>query len=102
VYGRTLIKCTGAEWHDCDWIPLAHDTNQWRDLVNMVLTADICLLGCCACQILLSLMMEAVITSETPVNFYQSTWNNNPIDGYLHTHCREKLKSHTVFNLQVP
>jgi hypothetical protein len=29
-------------------------------------------------------MMEATSTSETLVNFYQITWNNNPEDNHLH------------------
>jgi hypothetical protein len=28
-------------------------------------------------------MMEAASTSETSVNFYQTTWRNNPEDSYL-------------------
>jgi hypothetical protein len=28
--------------------------------------------------------MEAVVTSETSVNFYQTTRHNNPEDSYLH------------------
>jgi hypothetical protein len=39
-------------------------------------------------------MMEAANTSETPVNFYQTTRRNNPEDGHLHTRSRENLKSH--------
>jgi hypothetical protein len=39
---------------------------------------DGCLLGCCA------LMMEAGSTSETSVNFYQTTLRNNPEDGCFH------------------
>jgi hypothetical protein len=30
------------------------------------------------------LMMEAASTSETMVNFYQTTWCNNPEDNHLH------------------
>jgi hypothetical protein len=29
-------------------------------------------------------MMEAARTSETLVNFYQTTWRYNPEDGHLH------------------
>jgi hypothetical protein len=32
----------------------------------------------------LQLMMEAASTSETLVNFYQTTWCNNPEDSHLH------------------
>jgi hypothetical protein len=39
-------------------------------------------------------MMEAASTSETPVNFYQTTRHNNPEDIHLHIRRREYLKSH--------
>jgi hypothetical protein len=38
--------------------------------------------------------MEAVITSKTSVNFYQTTRPNNPKDTYLHIRRRVNLKSH--------
>jgi hypothetical protein len=38
-------------------------------------------------------MMEAANTSETSVNFYQTTWCYNPEDSHLHTCCCENLKS---------
>jgi hypothetical protein len=38
--------------------------------------------------------MEAVKTSETSVNLYQSTRRYNPEDSHLHSHRREKLKSY--------
>jgi hypothetical protein len=37
------------------------------------------------------MMMEAASTSETSVNFYQTTWRNNPEDSHLHTHHQENL-----------
>jgi hypothetical protein len=40
-------------------------------------------------------MMQAARTSETMVNFYQTTWRYNPEDSHLHTHHRENLKSYT-------
>jgi hypothetical protein len=55
-----------------------------------------CLLGCCTSRHLLTfqmcllppsslitLMMEAASTSETSVNFYLTTWRNNPEDSHL-------------------
>jgi hypothetical protein len=39
-------------------------------------------------------MMEAARTSETFVNFYQTTRCYNPEDSNLHTHRRENLKSY--------
>jgi hypothetical protein len=40
------------------------------------------------------LMMEAVRTSETSVNFYETTRRNIPEGCHLHTRRRENLKSH--------
>jgi hypothetical protein len=37
---------------------------------------------------------HAARTSETLVNFYQTTWRYNPEDSHLCTHCRENLKSY--------
>jgi hypothetical protein len=45
--------------------------------------------ACC----LIALMLEAVSTSETSVNLYQTSRRNNPEDSYLHTRRRENLKS---------
>jgi hypothetical protein len=42
----------------------------------------------------IALLMEAARTSETLVNFYQTTWHYNPEDSHLHTHCHENLKSY--------
>jgi hypothetical protein len=42
--------------------------------------------------------MEAARTSETSVNFYQTTWHNNPEDSHLHTCRSENLKSYLMIN----
>jgi hypothetical protein len=42
----------------------------------------------------IALMMEAARTSETLVNFYQTTRRYNPKDSHLRTHRRENLKSY--------
>jgi hypothetical protein len=39
-------------------------------------------------------MKEAASMSEMSVNFYQTTWHNNPVDRHLHTCHRKNLKSH--------
>jgi hypothetical protein len=52
-------------------------------------------------------MVEAANTSETLVNFYQTTRRYNPEDSHLRSHRRENLKSNlslgnltTLFQLQ--
>jgi hypothetical protein len=49
-----------------------------------------------AASINIAQMMEAARTSETSVNFYQTTQRYNPEDSHLRTHCRENLKSYSV------
>jgi hypothetical protein len=49
-----------------------------------------------------ALMMEAARTSETLVNFYQTTRHYNPEDSRLHTHRRENLKSYQQKNVLSP
>jgi hypothetical protein len=44
-------------------------------------------------------MMEAESTSETSVNFYQTTRFNNPEHSHLHTHHCENLKSQFLLHL---
>jgi hypothetical protein len=41
-------------------------------------------------------MMEAANTSETSVNFYQTTRRSNPDNSNLHIRRSENLKSHLV------
>jgi hypothetical protein len=41
-------------------------------------------------------MMDEVSTSETSVNFYQTTQSYNPEDSHLHIRRRENLKSHLL------
>jgi hypothetical protein len=48
-----------------------------------------------------ALMMEAARTSETLVNFYQTTRCSNPEDSNLHTHRRENLKSYLDYSMMV-
>jgi hypothetical protein len=44
----------------------------------------------------IALMMEVASTSETSVNFYQTTRRNNPEDSHLYTRRRENHKSHNI------
>jgi hypothetical protein len=50
----------------------------------------------------LALMMEVASTSETSVNFYQTTRRNNPEDSNCRTRRRENLKSHKKKSLYNP
>jgi hypothetical protein len=43
--------------------------------------------------LLIALVMEAARTSETLVNFYQTTWRYNPEDSHRRTQRHENLKS---------
>jgi hypothetical protein len=45
-------------------------------------------------RLLMALMMEAASTSETLINFYQTTRRYNPEYSHLHTRRRENLKSY--------
>jgi hypothetical protein len=45
---------------------------------------------------MIALMMEAASTSETSVNFYQTTRRYNPKDSHLRSRRRENLKSHKL------
>jgi hypothetical protein len=44
--------------------------------------------------VIIAVMIEATSTSETKVNFYQTTRCYNPEDSHLHTHRRENIKSY--------
>jgi hypothetical protein len=47
----------------------------------------------------LTLMMEAVRTSEISMKLYQTTQHNIPEDGHLHVHHCENLRAHLVIDL---
>jgi hypothetical protein len=48
-----------------------------------------------------ALMMEAASTSETSINFHQTTRRNNTEDIHLHTRRSENLKSRLVKELLI-
>jgi hypothetical protein len=50
---------------------------------------------------LIALMMEAAGTSETSINFYQTTRRYNPEDSHLRTHRHENLKSYELNDVSV-
>jgi hypothetical protein len=45
---------------------------------------------------LISLIMESLSTSETSVNFYETTRRNIPEDRHFHALRRENPKSHSI------
>jgi hypothetical protein len=59
-------------------------------IINIIVEDD------CLLLFIIALMTEAVSTSETSVNFYQSTRRNIPKDRHFHTCRRENLKSHLI------
>jgi DNA-binding Lrp family transcriptional regulator len=60
------------------------------------ITNDSVFIAACTANANICLMMEAVSTTETVVNFYQTTWRSIPEDIHLHTRRREKLKYHHI------
>jgi hypothetical protein len=47
-------------------------------------------------RVIIALMMDVARTSETLVNFYQTTRRYNPEDRHLRTHGRKNLKSYLM------
>jgi hypothetical protein len=43
-----------------------------------------------------ALIMEVAGTSEMSVNFYQTTWHNNPEDSHFHASSHENLKFYVL------
>jgi hypothetical protein len=48
----------------------------------------------CSLAMIIALMMKAASTSETSVNFYQSTRRYNPEESHIYIRRHEDLKSH--------
>jgi hypothetical protein len=46
----------------------------------------------------ITLIMEAIQTSETLVNSYQSTWRYNPEDSHLRTYFCTKSLENAIFH----
>jgi hypothetical protein len=57
--------------------------------------------GPCCLHHQIALMMEAARTSETLVNFYQTTRRYSPEDSHLRTHRCENLKSYESRGSQI-
>jgi hypothetical protein len=53
------------------------------------------------CGFLITLMMEAARTSETLVNFYQTTWRYNPENSHLRHHHRQVRRCQLIFSLSM-
>jgi hypothetical protein len=70
--GQTLVVC------------LTYDYVQFKITSKMAVFA-------------IALMMEAARSSETLVNFYQTTRRYNPEDSHLRTNRRENLKSYKIY-----
>jgi hypothetical protein len=60
------------------------------------------LLSSWGCPTFITLVMEVVSSSETPVNICQTTWHNIPEDSHLHTCHHENLKSHILLRYSYP
>jgi hypothetical protein len=75
---NTNVILKGIQYEDVNWIQEAQDTAWFWGRMWTI-----------------ALMMEAARTSETLVNFYQSTRRYNPEDSHLHTRSRENLKSYS-------
>lgn len=45
--------------------------------------------------------MEAASTTEMLVNFYQTSWYNNPTESHLHISCHENLKSYQLLPMHI-
>jgi hypothetical protein len=79
---KTGNAATDASYVLWEWMRGFHDWLKWRSSSLFLI-----------CSLLTVLMMEAVRTSDTFVNSYQSTQCYNPEDKHLCTHCRENPKS---------
>jgi hypothetical protein len=60
--------------------------------------AVFCVVAPCSLVEIIRAKMEAVRSSETSVNFYQTTRRYNPEDSHLSTNSRDNLKSYSVAN----
>jgi hypothetical protein len=80
VPGLDLGRDIGCSDSGSSWFSLVRLSKYWVNILNKVIT----------------LMMEAGTSSETSVNYYQSTRRNNPEDSHFHTRRRENFESHIM------
>jgi hypothetical protein len=92
---EALLKIARDTHNITAWESVAFKNEMRRAQVE-----DDCLLGCCAVQSgrhhrrLVTLMVKAVCTSVTSVNFYKTPRRNTPGDSHLYNCRRQNLKSH--------
>jgi hypothetical protein len=67
-----------------EWVAIGEEAGQWQTH-----------------GVFIALMMDAVRTSETSVNFNVTTRHYLPKDSKLHTHRRRNLKSHRFIHARV-
>jgi hypothetical protein len=105
----------GSEWilerlaGGVEWIQLSQDRGRWQAIVNTVMNMKFRVfwdvVPCSHVEVdrlfggAIALMMEALHTSETSVNFNVTTRRYIAEDSKLRTRRRKNLKSHTVMNL---
>jgi hypothetical protein len=90
---RFITMFTKSHYWILSWTGLIHMTVFWDDSSCSLVEVYQRFRGaCCLCHPG-ALMMEAASTSETLVNFYQTTGRIIPEDSYLHARRRQNLKS---------
>jgi hypothetical protein len=86
-------ECKEMGWTGFTWLEI--ETSGGRAIVNTIINEDGCLLGCSAVQSGRSsptFQVEAASTSESLVNFYQTTRRYKPEESHLRTHRWDYLK----------
>jgi hypothetical protein len=86
VCARRQIYCRQSDGHFAQLVVIWSFAGEYGDESNNILIYPIMMLFRGAyCLQYQMVMMEAVSTSETSANFYQTTQRNNPEDSHLHT-----------------
>jgi hypothetical protein len=77
-------RCGGV-----DWIKLAQDRSKLRAVVNTIREVIFEVLTAASMKMAVFWVGKFTNVSETSVNFYHSTWSNNPEDGHIQVKFRE-------------